>query len=239
MTLDLNLLETFVLVAELGSFSAAAAKLGVQRSSVSRNISALENELKRQLFARTTRRLSLTTAGTTFLVSVRPLLASLQQVVQSLPEREESPAGTLRITAPQDVGVTLLANAITGFMARYPDVTVDVSLGSTPTDLVAEGFDIALRAAPGRRKDSSIVSKKLSDIELNLYASPTYLAPRVTPKRLDDIRDHEWIGFRRLPIVSLRQVTKLARLNCDDMLFARAACCRRRCCFAADVHHSR
>lgn len=223
--MDLNLLETFATVAEQRNFADAATKLGVQRSSVSRSIAALENELGVQLFARTTRNVALTSAGATLYARVRPQLASLHEAVTSLPEREEAPSGMLRITAPNDLGATFLPDVIAGFVARHPAVTVEMSLGNAQVDIVAEGFDVAVRAAPAKRKDSSLVSRKLADIELQLFASPTYLAAHGVPKKLDDVREHEWISFRCKPMPSpLPKGGKPARVSADDMLFARGAC---------------
>src|SRR4051812_13500100 len=102
--LDFDLLEHFVAVAEASSFAAAARKLGVRRSSVSRAVAALERSIGVQLFSRTTRHVTLTTAGSALVVKVAPLLASLREAVGSLPEREEEPSGTLRVTAPSDLG---------------------------------------------------------------------------------------------------------------------------------------
>jgi DNA-binding transcriptional LysR family regulator len=222
---DLNLLETFATVVELRSFSDAADKLGVQRSSVSRGIAALEDQLGVQLFARTTRSVAATTAGATLYAKVRPQLSSLQEALRALPEREEAPSGVLRLTAPNDIGATILPDVIAGFVARHPAVTVELSLGNAQVDIITEGFDAAIRAAPAKRKDSSLVSRKLSDLDLQLFASPTYLAAHGTPRKLEDVREHEWVSFRCKPMPApLPKALKPARVTADDMLFARGAC---------------
>jgi DNA-binding transcriptional LysR family regulator len=223
--MDLNLLEAFVTVVELRSFSDAAAKLGVQRSSVSRSIAALEDQLGVQLFARTTRSVAPTSAGATLYAKVRPQLSSLHEALVALPEREEAPSGMLRLTAPNDIGATILPEIIAGFLARHPAVTIELSLGNSQVDIVTEGFDAAVRAAPAKRKDSSLVSKKLSDLDLHLFASPTYLAAHGTPRKIEDVREHEWVSFRCRPMPApLPKSLRPARVSADDMLFARGAC---------------
>lgn len=225
MSFDLNLLEAFATVVEVRSFSDAAAKLGVQRSSVSRSIAALEDQLGVQLFARTTRTVSPTTAGATLYAKVRPQLSSLQEALVALPEREEAPSGTLRITVPTDLGAILMPRVIAGFVARHPAVTVELSLATAVVDIVAEGIDVAVRAVPAKRKDSSLMSRKLADLELHLFASPTYLAAHGTPRKLEDTRDHEWVSFRCKPMPPpFPKSKKPARISTDDMLFALGAC---------------
>src|SRR5688572_3548479 len=176
--MDLDLLMLFVAVAESASFSAAAKKLGMPKSSVSRGVAALEAELGTQLLHRTTRHVSLSTAGSALYDRIAPLLGQIREAIGSLPEREEAPSGELRITAPNDVGAMFLADLIARFVARFPSVTVDARLTNRNVDLVAEGFDLALRAATRPLKDSSMVVRKVMPVELHLFASPTYLARR-------------------------------------------------------------
>lgn len=194
--MDLNLLSLFVVVADASSFAGAATKLGLRRSSVSRAIAALERSLNVQLFNRTTRRVSLTTAGTALYARVAPRLASLEEAVGTLPEREEQPSGTVRLTAPSDLGGMVLPGVVTGFSLRYPAVQLDVRLTNQMVDLVAEGFDLALRAATGRLQDSSLVARRLSGLEMQVFASPAYLARMGTPKTSEEAASHLWVSFR-------------------------------------------
>src|SRR5687767_2111084 len=213
--MDLDLLMLFVAVAESASFSAAAKKLGLPKSSVSRGVAALEAGLGTQLLHRTTRHVSLSTAGSALYERVAPLLAQIREAIGSLPEREEQPSGELRITAPNDVGAAFLADLIARFTARHPAVTVDARLTNRNVDLVAEGFDLALRAAAKPLKDSSLVGRKVAAIELHYFASPTYLARRGTPRTIEEAIDHDWVAFRGLREIEAVQKKIIA----DDFFF--------------------
>lgn len=195
-TVPLDLLNVFRAVADAGSFSLAASRLGMPKSSVSRSIARLEEIARAQLVHRTTRRVALSTAGLALYERTAPLLRSLQDALGSLPEREEEPSGELRITAPNDFGAEYLAQVVPLFMRRYPGVSVDVRLTNRTVDLVAEGFDLALRASAVTAADASLVMRRLSTVDIQLYASPAYLARRGTPRTEGEAADHDWVVFR-------------------------------------------
>jgi DNA-binding transcriptional LysR family regulator len=222
--MDLNLLSLFILVAETSSFTAAATKLGLRRSSVSRSIAALERSLSVQLFSRTTRQVALTTAGKALYAKVAPQLASLKDALGTLPEREEQPSGELRLTAPSDLGAIVLPGILAGFTLRYPAIQVDARLTNRKVDLVAEGFDVALRIAVERMSDSSLVARRLGAMELHLFASPTYLARAGTPRTPADTAEHQWVLFRsaRLPPQLPTPKARPSVLG-DDILFIHGA----------------
>lgn len=218
--MDLNLLNTFVAVAQTSSFSVAARKLGLPKSSVSRAIVRLERELDTQLLHRTTRQVSLTTAGAALYEKVTPPMASLTQAVGSIPERDQQPAGEVRITAPVDVGHAFLAEVVARFVARYPMVRVDARITNNVVDLVGEGFDLALRAIGKRMADSTLVARRLSAVEFHIYGSPSYLARRGTPKSFEDLAQHDWVGFRPR---SREPARAKARIVADELMFVREA----------------
>jgi DNA-binding transcriptional LysR family regulator len=227
--MDLNLLTVFEAVARTTSFSAAARGLGMPKSSVSRGIARLEGQLGVQLLFRTTRKVSLSAAGTALHDKMTPLLRSMRSVLGELPEREEEPAGTLRVTAPVDLGVLFLAEVLTRFTARYPALSVDLALTGRVVDLVGEGFDVALRVAT-RLEDSSLIVRRAAPVVLRLFASPLYLARRGTPRGEADLDGHDWVVFRtgpqRLRVSGPRQALGAAahgRIVCDDLLFVRDA----------------
>ena len=193
--MDLNLLSSFVVVAETSNFSAAAKKLGVMRSSVSRSVATLEQKLGVQLFSRTTRKVSMTSAGRALYGKVVPHVTSLKDAMGALPEREKLPSGTLRITAPLDIGALLLPGVLGTFALRYPSVQLDMRLSNRNVDLVGDGFDAALRVLRPRHGDSPLVARKLSDIEMNVFANPTYLARAGTPRSIEDAVKHVWVAF--------------------------------------------
>ena len=226
--MDLDRLAIFEAVARTASFSAAARQLGMPKSSVSRSLSRLEAELGVQLLFRTTRQVSPSAAGKALYDRVAPLLQSVQAALGELPEREEQPSGELRVTAPVDLGVLFLAEVMTRYTARYPAVSVDLHLSGRVVDLVAEGFDVALRAATSL-KDSTLVVRKAAPILAQLFASPLYLARRGTPRAEADLAGHDWVLFRsgpqKLRLTGPRQAPPAprARIVCDDLLFARDA----------------
>jgi DNA-binding transcriptional LysR family regulator len=226
--MDLNLLTLFEAVARTSSFSAAARELGIPKSSASRGIARLESELGVQLVLRTTRHVSLSAAGTGLYDRMTPLLRSVKAALGEIPEREEAPSGTLRITAPVDLGVLFLAEVVTRYTARFPAVSVDVHLTGRVVDLVAERFDVALRVA-SRLEDSSLIVRRAAPVMFHLFASPLYLARRGMPRSEADLAEHDWIAFRSGPqslrVTGPRQAgpTRPARIVCDDLLFARDA----------------
>src|SRR5580692_5428171 len=146
--IDLNDVAAFVRVAEDGGFTAAARALGVPKSTVSRALARLERALDVRLVQRTTRSFALTDAGRAYYERVRGAVAQVAEASADVTDRSDNPRGTIRITAPVDLGEAFLAAAIVAFVEKHPDVQFDVSLTARVVDLVAEGFDLALRASP-------------------------------------------------------------------------------------------
>ena len=225
--MDLNHVVVFEAVARTGSFSAAAKELGIPKSSASRAVARLENELSVQLLFRTTRKVSLSEPGTALYDRVTPLLRSIKGALSGLPEGGEEPSGTLKVTAPVDLGVLFLAEVLSRYTARYPAVSVDLHLTGRVVDLVGEGFDVALRAA-SRLEDSSLIVRRAAPLLAQLYASPAYLARRGTPRTDEELDEHDWVVFRsgpqRLRVAPVRAaVARPPRIVCDDLLFVRDA----------------
>jgi len=230
---NLELLSIFEAVARTSSFSAAARELGLPKSSVSRGVARLEAELDVPLLFRTTRQVSPSAAGTALYDRITPLLASLRAALSEMPEREVQPSGPLRVTAPVDLGAIFLVEVVTRYTARYPAVSVDLHLTGRLVDLVAEGFDVALRVAPSL-EDSSLLVRRAAPIMAQLFASPVYLARRGTPRSEAELAGHDWVLFRTGPR-RLRVAPPLghagprpgagpgARIVCDDLLFVRDA----------------
>lgn len=227
--MDLNALELFVAVAETSSFSVAAKKLGLPKSTVSRGLARLEKELGVTLVNRTTRQVSLSTAGQALLERVAPQLAALKKALGELPESEEKPSGHLRITAAVDFGETLLPELVTTFLSRCPSVSIEVNVSNRIVDLVDEQYDLAFRAGGERLKDSSLVARKAGQVAMRVFASPEYLARRGTPRSLKELAGHEWIMFRPIQRMTLSGLGESAsiepkgRLIADDLFFVREA----------------
>lgn len=218
--LDLNRLAVFSLVAQMRSFTRAARQLGRPRSSVSRQIAELEDSLGVKLFNRTTRHVALSTAGAALHERVAPHLEALRGAVGTLPEREAAPSGTLRLAALADMATTFLPAALESFAARYPAVDLDVRLSPTAVDLVAGGFDAALRVATRGLPDSALVARRLGILDSELFAAPAYLARRGALRSPDDTAAHDWVSYGdRPPPAPFPRPHRRPRVVGDDMLF--------------------
>ncbi len=182
-------LEAFVKVAETQSFSEAARRLRSSKSAVSRNVGALESELGARLFNRTTRSLKLTEAGRAYFERVSRILADLDDADHALGQLQASPRGRLMVSAPMSFGFLHLAPALPTFLARFPEVDVDLSLNDRYVDVVDEGFDVALRI--GALPDSSLMARRIVPIRRTLCASPDYFRRRGTPQTPEDLKGHE------------------------------------------------
>ncbi len=189
--MDLNRVAVFVSVVTCESFTAAAEKLGVPKSSVSRGVAQLEDELGVRLLERTTRKLSLTEAGEAFYRRARPAVAGLEEASAEATSLRREPRGTVRMTAPLELGVAVLPKLVVDFTQRHPRVQIALSLTSRLVDLVGEQFDIALRA--GKLEDSSLVARKVAGVDLALYASAAYLERRGRPKTFGELATHDCI----------------------------------------------
>jgi DNA-binding transcriptional LysR family regulator len=219
--IDLNLVRAALAVHDTGSFSRAAQRLMVPRSTVSRAVAALEDQLGIALFQRTTRRVTITSAGEALVERVRTHLTGLEGALRDLPEQQPAPSGTLRITTTPDLGAALLSEIVARFLARYPQVNVDVQLAGELVNLVEGGFDLALRVSRRRLRDSTQVARRVGPVVFQLYAAPSYLARAGTPRSAADLTAHERVSFRGLPLLTRR--AEANRVLCDDMFFACAA----------------
>ncbi|AKJ30038.1 LysR family transcriptional regulator [Caldimonas brevitalea] len=184
----------FARAASYGSFTAAAQSLSVSPSAVSKTIQRLEQQLGLRLFTRTTRSLVLTPEGRALHERALHLLRSAEDLVQSAAAVRSEPSGTLKIAAPLPIGTRLLAPALPEFRRRYPKLNIDLRLNDRFVNLVEEGIDVALRI--GDLADSNLISRGLAPIRLSAFASPAYLAARGTPRRPEDLREHDCVNFR-------------------------------------------
>jgi DNA-binding transcriptional LysR family regulator len=215
--IDLNQVRAFLAVHETGSFSVAALRAGVPRSTISRAVVGLERDLGVQLFYRTTRRVSTTSAGLALAARVATPLATLDASFAEMPDRDDEPSGLLRVTSTMDIGATLLAPAVTRFTARHPKVEVELLLANQVVDLVATSIDLAVRVLVKPPRDSTLVAKKVGTVEIGLYAAPAHLARVGTPKKLADLEHHESLRFGGVEVPYAR-----SRIICNDMLTTRA-----------------
>jgi DNA-binding transcriptional LysR family regulator len=189
---DLNQVSVFVRVMETGSFTAAARTLGLPKSSVSRRVSALERSLRVRLLQRGTRTLVLTEAGRLYFERARAALTGLADASAAVTDMSQEVAGPIRFTTGGD-NTGMIASLISEFLARYPKVQLEVVLTARRVDLVAEGFDLALRAGP--LVDSSLVVRRLGRSDHGLFASRAYLRKAGKPRRVGDLAGHRFVLF--------------------------------------------
>ena len=189
--MDLNDLRVFEKVGSLLSFSAAARALGVPKSGVSRSVARLEAALGARLCQRTTREVVLTEQGSALLQRCAEIMDKVAETVGYVGALGAVPRGALRITSGIGFGVNVLSEQLPQFLLLYPKISVTLDLTNQHADLVADGFDVAIRMGP--MADSGLVTLKLGSLGRYLCASPDYLNRRGVPKALDDLSNHDTV----------------------------------------------
>lgn len=186
-------METFLRVADTGSFSAAARLTGGSQSQVSQIVKALEDRLGVRLVNRTTRRLSLTEAGATFYRDGRSALAAIERAEEDARGTQAAIRGKLRINTSAMLGAGLVVPAAIAFQANHPELKIETLAEERRIDPIEEAIDLIVRI--GSRSDLTLVGRRAGAAEAILVASPAYLARCGTPSVPDDLRDHEFIGL--------------------------------------------
>lgn len=189
-------LAVFVEVAEAGSIAAAARRLGVPKSTVSRAIARVEEDFGVSLVRRMSRGPALTEPGRMLANLAAPHVAALRDVASALGRDASEAYGTLRVTAPSDLGTLVIGPLVASFLARYPRMRIEIVHTLRVVDLVGEGFDLAVRVMMRPLPSSSLVAKRLARLDLGLYAGTTYLARHEAPKRPEELARHEHVFFR-------------------------------------------
>ncbi len=189
-------MEAFTRVVELGGFSEAARKLGISKSAVSKHVAALEARLGARLLNRTTRRVSPTEIGLAYFDKAIEVLASAADADAMATSMQDTPTGELRITAPLSFGLRHVAPALASFLARYPRVAARMQLDDRRAELVAEGFDLAVRV--GELPDSTLIARKLAETDMVLVAAPAYIARRGAPESVEALGDHDLLHYSNL-----------------------------------------
>jgi len=186
MTQDLSRIRAFVQVYEAGGFSAAARQYGRSKALLSKYVTDLEDYLGVRLMNRTTRKLSLTEAGTAYYSEVSDILQQLDDLDATITDQTAEPRGLLRISAARNLGETTLAPAIFAFMQVHPEVSVDLRLEDRFVDLVDEGIDLALRISA--MPDSSLIARKIGETRITVCAAPDLLKTLGTPKNVEALK---------------------------------------------------
>lgn len=187
-------LIAFTNVAECNGFTAASRKLGVSTSAVTKMVARLEDELGIQLFNRTTRRLALTDYGQEFYERSVRILAELEDAEAMVREANATPRGIVRAVVPFSFGRVTLVPALTSFSEEYPDINLDLTFNDDPVDLIADGFDLAVRT--GTLSDSRVIARVLTRGPQITFAAPGYIARKGTPKTPHDLHQHHCIAGR-------------------------------------------
>ena len=181
----------FARVVQTGSFTRAAAELGLRKSTVSRNVSELEDRLGVRLLQRTTRKLSLTDAGRTYYDYCARVASEVDDAERAVTTLQETPRGLLRVTAPTNAA--FLGPIVADFLLENPDVQLEVFCTGRDVALVEEGYDLAIRA--GDLADSTLVARSLGTVGWVLVATPAYLKKHGKPRSPDDLRPHAFVAF--------------------------------------------
>ena len=187
-------MQLYLRVVQAGSFSAAGRQVGLSPASVFRHINALEDMLGTRLLNRTSRKLSVTEAGELYARRVEHILADIQETNAEVGQLQLVPRGTLRVHCRVSLGAQHLAPALPGFLARYPELRIDLHLADRAADLVQENIDVAIIV--GKMKDSSLTVRKLATSPRIVCASPAYLAQHAAPEQPKDLAGHNCLTYR-------------------------------------------
>lgn len=191
-------MQAFVRVVESGSFVRAAERLGASTTTTSRQVAELESHLGARLLNRTTRKLSLTESGQAFFERCVQLLHDLDEAEALAAQTTVSPRGTIRLTCSHDTALKRIAPGLAQFVARYPDLRLDVTVADRLVDLVEEGFDVAVRI--GRIGSDQLIARKLGTMQQWPCAAPAYLKRRGTPQTIADLQQHDLLSYAYTPV---------------------------------------
>lgn len=189
-------MQAFEAVGRTGSFAEAARKLNLANSVVSKRVKDLEDFLGAQLFIRTTRKVTLTDTGYSYLEYVRRILDEIDEVEARIKKKVDRPSGTIRLAAPLSFGMQHLGPAVASYLNKYPDVEIKTYLSDRTVSLIDEGYDLAIRA--GQLQDSSLIARKLMSCRRVFCASPDYFKEHGRPKTPKDLKNHNCLSYLNL-----------------------------------------
>ena len=190
MNLEPNDLVLFARVADEGSFSRAAERLGLPKSTISRRLAALETELGERLLLRTTRKLTVTDFGRAVLDHARHVVDDVAAAASLAQNRQIEPSGRLRVTIPSDFANLLLVSLLAEFVLKYPRIELEIDLSARFVDLIAENFDVAIRMGE-LHDDASLSARKIVVFTGSLYAAPAYVRKRGAPSEPEALMEHD------------------------------------------------
>jgi DNA-binding transcriptional LysR family regulator len=194
---DIASMALYAEVVQLGSFTAAAARVGLAKSAVSKRIATLEERLGVRLLTRTTRKLTLTEDGVRFYEHCAALLAAANAAAGAVAGASTTPRGPLKVNAPVTLAHMFLADALVPFLARYPDIELQLSTEDKIVDVVEGGYDVVVRVS--RLDDSSLVARRLAADRLVVCAAPSYLDAHGRPATPGDLIAHNCLHYSLVP----------------------------------------
>lgn len=189
----LEAMSVVLAVVEAGSLSGASRRLKTPLATVSRKVSELESHLRTKLFNRSSRKLVLTDAGSTYVAACKRILADVTEAERAASGEYTAPRGELIVTAPVGLGRLHLIPILTDFFKAYPDIDVSLVLGDRVVSLLEDHVDVALRI--GQLPDSSLIATRVGSVRRVICASPAYLAARGTPRRPEDLAEHDCVTY--------------------------------------------
>jgi DNA-binding transcriptional LysR family regulator len=195
--MDLNDIVVFTKVVETKSFTGAAEQLGLPKSTVSRKLAQLEERLGVRLVQRTTRKLGLTEIGQAYYERASRIVADLAAAEQVVSDMQAAPRGRVRVTAPIDLSARFMGTIVAEFVAKHPDITVELDATDRIVDLIEEGFDIAIRIGP--LPESTLIARKLCTFDMVVVASPGYIDRKGAPATVEALEDHDKLLFAPSP----------------------------------------
>jgi DNA-binding transcriptional LysR family regulator len=190
-------IQTFVNVVETGSLSAAADRMEIAKSAVSRRLAELESRLGVQLLQRTTRSIKLTESGRSFHESCLRILADMEESELAVATEHATLNGIIRIAAPLSFGVHHLSPVLNRFLQKHPEISLDMNLDDRQINLLEAGFDLGLRI--GKLEDSSLIARRLAPIRRIVLASPAYLQQHGEPRSPEDLKQHTGLTYTNMP----------------------------------------
>jgi len=189
-------MQVFIRIVEAATITAAAERLGLAKSAVSRRLSELEQQLGVELFHRTTRKLTLTESGQGFYSRCVQILTDIEEAEHEVSQVHHELSGQLRVAAPLSFGLMHLGPAIVDFQKLYPKLNFDIDFNDRQIDLVQEGFDVGIRIA--HLKDSSLIARKLAKVSTVVCASPDYIKKRGAPTTPEELVNHPCFTYSNL-----------------------------------------
>jgi len=186
-------MQAFARVVASGSYAEAARRLNLTRSAVSKAVTGLEMELGARLLDRTTRRVTPTEAGLAYYERCLAILAQVEETEAQISRLHDEPKGVLKVNAPMSFGMRYLSGAVAGFMRKYSDLKVELTLNDRFIDPLEEGVDVTIRI--GALEDSSLIARRIASTKMAIVAAPAYIAEHGEPRQPADLTDHRCLVY--------------------------------------------